>query len=76
MLYALSKFPFEAKQTFWGMKEEAKSLEVQTCMGRMLSLVSYYFTGNNATTIAEDPTYRVVQKNFCMSEFSCPLSAH
>ena len=60
MLTSLSEFPFEDKQTFWGkkrVKEYGVSFEeVASCMGRHLSLLSYYFTPNG--TLAEDPMYR------------------
>ena len=60
----LSAFPFEAKQTFWGKKEKYNSLEVKSCMGRMHSLLSYYFIPNGTDanfphgTLANDLIYR------------------
>ena len=64
MLNMLSAFPFEAKQTFWGKKEKYNSLEVKSCMGRMHSLLSYYFIPNGTDanfphgTLANDLIYR------------------
>ena len=59
MLSALKAFPFEAKQTFWAKKEEGwKDMSVQQCMNKFTSLLSYYFTGQHAETIAQDATYR------------------
>ena len=55
MLNMLSAFPFEAKQTFWGKKEEHNSLEVISCMGKMHSLLSYYFIPNG--TVVDDPIF-------------------
>ena len=44
----LSAFPFEAKQTFWAKKEEDSSLDIAwiACVGRMNSLLPYYFIPN------------------------------
>ena len=60
MLSSLYEFPFEAKQTFWGKKQVkdygVSFKEVASCMGRHLSLLSYYFTPNGA--LAEQPMYR------------------
>ena len=69
MLSSLYEFPFEAKQTFWGKKQVkdygVSFKEVASCMGRHLSLLSYYFTPNGTngpngtygSTLAEEPIY-------------------
>ena len=64
MLAQLLAFPVEAKQTFWGKKEEYNNLEVASCMARMRSLLPYYFIpnatwqGDLIGNLAEGLTYK------------------
>ena len=57
----MKKFPFEAKQTFWRKKDEHYNEEVITCIAKMQSLLSYYFTAND--TLARDPSYSLLFGN-------------